>query len=197
MQELERYRKLVNQIEDKGCILASKPQEYVDSFVTYDNSAKEYYLNMQDEQYGDFKKSDKDRKKKHICATYFTTDEGKPVVKVFERPIGIIYDNDNIRHILGFSSDLYDARYDEHRLHEKMSKTQAKDYIDKTSGVKLNDSVNGIELNDDDEDFTLLNDEPTDDFIRFKEKIGHIEDKKMMEKIDNALEVSIGLQVAR
>ena len=32
---------------------------------------------------------------------------------------------------------------------------------------------------------------------RLKEKIGHIEDKKMMEKIDNALELSIGLQVAR
>ena len=37
----------------------------------------------------------------------------------------------------------------------------------------------------------------TIDKSRLKEKIGHIEDKKMMEKIDNALEVSIGLQVAR
>ena len=37
----------------------------------------------------------------------------------------------------------------------------------------------------------------TIDKSRLKEKIGHIEDKKMMEKIDNALELSIGLQVAR
>ena len=94
MQELERYKKLVTQIEEKGCILASKPQEYVGSFLSYDNKGKEYYLNMQDEQYGDFKLSDKDREKKHICATYFTTCNGKPIVEIFKyRPIAIIYNN--------------------------------------------------------------------------------------------------------
>ncbi len=36
----------------------------------------------------------------------------------------------------------------------------------------------------------------TIDKSRLKEKIGHIEDKSIMQKIDNALEVSIGLQLA-
>ena len=66
MQELERYKKLVNQIEDKGCILASKPKEYVGSFVTFDSENKSYYLNMQGGTHGDFKASDEDREKKHI-----------------------------------------------------------------------------------------------------------------------------------
>ena len=142
MQELERYKTVVEEIKDKGKIVFTRPAVFVSKFVNNN------ILKLDDSEYGEFKYGN-DNINHHICATYFTlNDSGKPILKLFQKqdfenmqyPIAIIFNNSKIKQLCGSSSNLGDFKKndDVEFLTKKEAKRRKKN---ENTRIGLNSSV--------------------------------------------------------
>lgn len=81
----------------------------------------------------------------HICSTYFTTNDGKPMIKLFlQSPTGVILNEDNIKIIAGSSVDLLcqdacDTEIRTGKLETKLKRSKSVENYEKDNNIDKND----------------------------------------------------------